>query len=351
QFAGGFEILGTSMMTIPESEIDSGIEAINQEFGDSVIERIETGTTSPISVMTVDLEEPASYVLIGFNETFLETGAFSLQARGDGYASDIDAWTAIFEHDDLVIIDGSVVQNIYGPSFGLFTADVGDEITLIMRDGTPVNVTIAGITDQYFLQGVYSSALFIDSHSPTSSDNLFYVATLPSETVTNQDIANALESRYVNYGMSTFVIKDTVEEFLSIVSSTMQLMEIFLGIGLIVGISGLGIITIRNVAERRQEIGVMRAIGYQRRMILNTFLIETSYVALLGILIGVTLGLALSVNLFEFGGFSETSRFVVPWSEIALIVLVSLGFTIASTYPPSRRASRLAPAEALRRVD
>jgi putative ABC transport system permease protein len=135
------------------------------------------------------------------------------------------------------------------------------------------------------------------------------------------------------------------------ISSMMQLMEVFLGMGLIVGISGLGIITIRSVAERRQEIGVMRSIGYQRDMILKTFMLETSFVSLLGIGLGVVLGLLLSYRLWEWGGFAKNAPFVVPWVEILLLIAIAFVITLAATMPPSRSASRLAPAEALRRVD
>jgi putative ABC transport system permease protein len=121
--------------------------------------------------------------------------------------------------------------------------------------------------------------------------------------------------------------------------------------GLIVGIAGLGIITIRNVAERKQEIGVMRAIGYQRDMILKSFLLETSFTSLLGITVGTLMGLAISYTIFEWGGFSKMSVFVIPWGEIALVFSIAFLITLAATLPPSRKAARLAPAEALRRVD
>jgi len=147
------------------------------------------------------------------------------------------------------------------------------------------------------------------------------------------------------------VIRDLVEEYMSTVSSIMQLMEVFLGIGLVVGITGLGIITIRNIAERKQEIGVMRAIGYQRDMVLKVFLLETTFVSLLGITLGVVLGLALSWRLYDFGGFAENGPFVIPWGEVLLLTVIAFVITLASTLPPSRRASRLAPAEALRKVD
>jgi len=156
---------------------------------------------------------------------------------------------------------------------------------------------------------------------------------------------------FVDYGMVTLAVRDTVELIMQMTANVMQLMEIFLGVGLIVGVAGLGIITIRNVAERRQEIGVMRAIGYQRDMIMNVFIIETSFVSLLGILLGIVLGLGLSYRMWSWGGFSDSAPFVVPWLELLIVVSIAFAVTQASTLPPSRRASRLAPAEALRRVD
>ncbi|MDQ1371185.1 MAG: putative transport system permease protein, partial [Candidatus Thermoplasmatota archaeon] len=108
---------------------------------------------------------------------------------------------------------------------------------------------------------------------------------------------------------------------------------------------------IRNIAERRQEIGVMRAIGFQRSMILNTFLLETSFVALLGNFMGVALGLLLSYRLFDWGGFSDISVFVIPWGEVLLVLAIAFTVTIVSVLPPSMKAARLAPAEALRRID
>jgi putative ABC transport system permease protein len=151
--------------------------------------------------------------------------------------------------------------------------------------------------------------------------------------------------------MRVYVARDTIETLMNMISSVMQLMEIFLGMGLVVGISGLGIITVRSVAERRQEIGVMRSIGFQRDMILKTFLLETSYVSLLGIIMGVVLGLLLSYKLWEVGGFEKNSPFVIPWGEILMLVAIAFLITLAATLPPARSAARLAPAEALRRVD
>ena len=53
-----------------------------------------------------------------------------------------------------------------------------------------------------------------------------------------------------------------------------------MGLGLIVGVAALGVITARSVVERRQQIGVLRAIGFRRRMVQVSFLLESSFIAL-----------------------------------------------------------------------
>jgi putative ABC transport system permease protein len=65
----------------------------------------------------------------------------------------------------------------------------------------------------------------------------------------------------------------------------------FLTVGLVVGVAALGVISTRAVVERRQQIGMLRALGFQRKMVGWVFLIESSFVALLGI--GLGAGLAL----------------------------------------------------------
>jgi putative ABC transport system permease protein len=245
-----------------------------------------------------------------------------------------------------------VVPSQFGPTtFGSISLDVGDVVKLRTPLGTDANVTIVGIMDQYFNSGIYCSQGFLQSLDPFARNTLLYFETSQVEGVTDAEVSKKMEQVFVEYGLTTIVVRDTVEEVMTMVASVMQLMEIFLGMGLIVGIAGLGIITIRNVAERRQEIGVMRAIGYQRDMILKSFLIETSFTSLLGIIIGTLTGLGISYTIFEWGGFAKMSEFVIPWGEIALVFTIAFVITLAATLPPSRKASRLAPAEALRRVD
>jgi len=351
-FSGGFEIIGFSMIDIPRANMSAGSEEVNGTVGPGAVRGFSIAANAPITLTIPETGDSYDYSLVGFDATMMSEARFSLMQKAPGYESDADVWASVAENTSLVIVDGAVVPSQFGTTtFNQLKLSAGQTISIETYSGNTANVTIAGIMDQSFINGLFTSIEHVRELSPGARENVYYIDTAPPEGTTNAAISEELDKQFLEYGLTTIVIRDTIEELMSMVSSVMQLMEIFLGVGLVVGISGLGIITIRNVAERRQEIGVMRAIGYQRDMILKSFLVETSFISLLGIITGVVLGLSLSFLLFDWGGFSELSDFVIPWTEIIGVLLIAFAFTLLATLPPSRKAARLAPAEALRRID
>ncbi len=350
-FSGGFEIIGFSLREVPESNMTAAVDHVDETLGADAVARVETATITMVSMAVKGEDATSNRGLIGFSDTMLTEGTFSLAQRAEEYASDVDAWNAVRDNGSLVILDGNVAQMMVSMTFGGWFVDVGEVVTITFADSSTEDVKVIGIMDQMLVGGAFTNKSFVRERAPTSTDTLFYVDTHADHGLTDDDVKEALERALAEYGLTAIVVRDIVEEAMSVSSSVMQLMELFLGVGLVVGIAGLGIITVRNISERRQEIGVMRAIGFQRTMVLQTFLIETSFVSLLGITMGVILGLLISRSLFTWGGFSEFSEFVIPWGEVLLVMLIAFLVTIASTLPPSRKAARLAPAEALRRID
>jgi putative ABC transport system permease protein len=125
--------------------------------------------------------------------------------------------------------------------------------------------------------------------------------------------------------------------------------SLFLGLGgvaLLVGAVGIANIMVISVLERRQEIGLRRSLGATRRQIGLQFLTESVAVSTLGGAAGVVMGLGVTLAYAFYRGWSV----VLPWEAIgggvALAVLIG---ALAGLYP-ARRASRLAPTEALATV-
>jgi len=78
------------------------------------------------------------------------------------------------------------------------------------------------------------------------------------------------------------------------------------------------------VVERRQQIGMLRALGFQRKMVSWVFLIESSFVALLGISLGVGLALIPASQLVaDMAVVIPGLTFQVPWEEIIVVFVLA----------------------------
>ena len=159
--------------------------------------------------------------------------------------------------------------------------------------------------------------------------------------------ADDLEKGFVRSGLQAQDIGQEIRDSASANSILNYLLTSFMGLGLLVGIAALGVIAARSVVERRQQIGMLRALGLQKGQVRLAFLLESSFIALLGI--GVALGGALSGGIIDamsedFAGVT----YKVPYVAIALVVVLSYAASLLTTYLPARGASKVYPAEALR---
>lgn len=96
---------------------------------------------------------------------------------------------------------------------------------------------------------------------------------------------------------------------------------------------------------------MLRAIGFSRRLVLASFLLEVLFTASLGVVCGLAVGLAVAWGV-HFTTLRELGyAFVVPWTDLAIILVVAYVATVLATLGPSIRASRLPPAEAIRYIE
>ena len=189
------------------------------------------------------------------------------------------------------------------------------------------------------------SAAFPGRTQPT----IHYFGLAPG--VDAEDTAAKLESAFLRNGLDAQSIQEVVDDVVAANMTFNRLIQGFLGLGLLVGVAALGVISARAVVERRQQIGVMRAIGFRTRMVQAAFLLESSFVALTSIVAGTALGLLLAWNIIRDQRAQpswENLELIVPWLNLAVIFLVVYAVALAATLAPAIRASKIRPAEALR---
>jgi putative ABC transport system permease protein len=362
-FSGGYDIAATVSYSNPIPDIESAIAA-DPGLAEA-IDYVASQSTLPLEIRQADAssQDWEEYVVNGVDDVYLDTTTFEFVVMAEGYESAREIWQAIKDSPGLAVVSAEVVpsQNEFGftvggPGFRLEGIYQEDEtmspIEVELRDpysDAGKTLTIIGVLEQIsFNFGVYTSQETLAQTWPVAGVSTTHLFKL-REGVDAKKMADTLESVFLTHGMEAVSIEEQLKEANRNTFAINSLLQGFMSLGLVVGIAALGVISTRAVVERRHEIGVMRAIGYRRGTVQLSFLLESSIVALLGILIGVVLGLALSYNVIDFlKGQIDGLEFQISWLQIVIIVVVAYLASLLMTLLPAWQASRIYPAEALR---
>ena len=350
QDSGGYDILTQTTLAIPDLAARIGADPNLNGKVAAVIAFNNTGVVVRDLTSGVDF---GPQLAVGgdanaqLQSNFYKGNTFSMPVLANGYKSPSDVWQAVISNSSNVVWSfGSV--NFNGPPTGSRAPAAGDLLQLfyIPSAGPTVskNVTVVGVMNGVFFSGIVGTSGLLTSSFGTGTGQLGFVKV--SNGIDPTSVSIILKKDFARLGMQPLAIAVVIGTFVQIGQSFLGIFEAFLALGLVVGIAGLGIISIRSVVERRKEIGVLRAIGYRKNMILWAFLLENSYVALLGILIGIVLGIDLGYAIATSPGSGLT--FVIPWVSLLEIIAFSYGLAVLTTVGSSRRAARIPPAEALR---
>ncbi len=351
--SGGYDIIaqtgiGSPLDMDPWSVIDTDDSLIHDENVTAItalpvayaeLTRNGTGTSEGDSSNTL---------AIGIDVPFLEGGGYPLSDWDrERFGDERGVWEGLFSDPSMAIIDGGLGGGI--DQTGVMAVGepvhIGDVITLTTSTGE-VEVSVAGITKQSVLRGVFLAGSVVREGLGAQGTGLMLFRLVDGLDAGVQ--AALVERTFLSYGVQTIAVEELAKESAGVIDGMFSLGRGYLALGLIIGIVGLGIITMRNIRERRTEIGMMRALGYRRGMVMTNFLLESGVISMLGIVIGTPLGILVGYQLWlvtlKDSGFS----FVLDWWPIIFIDGLALAATLLSVYPAARGASRIPPADVLR---
>ena len=369
EVTGNWHIQGDVSFTTPIPDIRQAI-ADSPDLRSEDFAAIGGYTTVPVQVRQLDADDQLweDYVVRAADNDFLSESGYKLKLIADGYGpTEQDVWRAMREDPSLVVVDSLIVPR-EGGGFeggqisyrleGLFYEDeTMSPIPLEIREPrteATASLTVIGVLDQLTDSfgelgvGMLMPKAQLDDAVPFPIPLTTYRFRM-ADGVDQPAAARGLETAFQQNGMEAIVLAEQIEQNAAANRSFNRIFTGYMALGLMVGVAALGVISLRAVVERRQQIGVLRAIGYRRVMIQLSFLLESSFVALLGIAIGVGLGTAISYNIVsDVQETAPTLRFSVPWVQIGVIIAIAYLFSLLTTFLPARQASRIYPAEALR---
>jgi putative ABC transport system permease protein len=285
-----------------------------------------------------------------FGPDFVDGGPPVLTKRLAQYADDETAYRALLTDPTAFIPTQFFLQTGGGPPER--TIQLGDVV--VLRDpesGQTRELHVTAIAESGFgnLMALVSPVVMRDLFGPRATPNALFVAV--ASGADPDRVADAINGRFVENGADAGSFRSIVSANLGQQTQFFRLIQGYLALGLLVGIAGLGVVMVRAVRERRREVGVLRALGFESRAVRRAFVAESAFVALEGITIGTVLALITAWRLVGNDTFGATLAFSVPVLQLLVLVLGTFAASLVATVTPAQQASRIKPAVALRIAD
>jgi putative ABC transport system permease protein len=357
---GGWDVIVEENPNNPISNLRSRLYA--QGASDTADEIGAVGRISlPPTAEARELEDNfENYVVLGADEDFASQGEIPLDQRAIGYETNEAVWAAIASGEEVAVVDGFTVEtggfgeeydfkvSAIGPedkTFEPFPIEIRDPATGTTKELQVIAVTGYGASGNFF--GIFvPDRVFRDVFGDPEIS--WHYASLINPDDSKQ-VAQEIESSLFTAGVQAESLKVRAEQQNALFRNFFYLMQAFMSLGLLVGIAAVGVIAFRTVVERRQQIGMLRAIGYKRSTVALSFLLESSFVTLLAIFSAIALAIWLSYFLITSDDFqTQNAGYQVPWLQIAMFAVFTYGASLLMTLIPARQAASIPTAEALR---
>ena len=383
---GGYDVRATVNRRLPVSDMRAAIAASR------LLNAADFTVMAAQANVEVEARQPGAKetrfrplgVRIG-DDAFLKSNVLELTHRDPKYGkTDREIWDALARDPSLAVVSAGVIAQQQG-GFGGFEsgfkaegvkAEVKGDMQAFDVDlrpflgqisgGRTFHRTVIGVVDA-LAESLEPSADGGDRGGPPGGGLLLYTGPTalvdfgakplpftvykfklkdPSKAA---DIGPVLETAFMENGMEATSTAQDIKDNQAQNAAFNRLFQGFMGLGLIVGVAALGVISFRAVVERRQSIGMMRALGFRASMIRTQFLIESAFVALLGTAMGLGLGTVISWSIVQdLSDEVDGLKFVIPWLQVGVIVTIALVFSLLMSLAPAHQASKIYPSEALR---
>ncbi|QGY43036.1 FtsX-like permease family protein [Maribellus comscasis] len=250
-------------------------EGIFEEFNAVQFRKVEGDDASCLNLNRIS--QPA---ILGVDSETLQ-GRFSFAAKMKELG-DEEPWQVLNQTFDdgtiPAIADQTVIQWGLGKKVGdvlLYQNELGDTLQLKLIAGTTPS-----IFQGYVLIGNQN---FLKNYPTNSGSHIFLIDGDPENA---QQIGDELQSVFRDYGWEMESTARRLVEFYSVTNTYLSIFLALGALGLILGTIGLAVILARTLLERRREISVMQAIGFNNKPIFK--IITTEYLILLvtGVIIG-----------------------------------------------------------------
>ena len=210
--------------------------------------------------------------------------------------------------------------------------------------GESIYIRVVGFLENTLLQGsLIISEQDFEKAFPTLGGYQYFLIHEEQGTESEHpsDIAT-LEDRLSDQGFDARSAEALLDNFMSVQNTYISTFQTLGSLGLLLGTFGLAAVQIRSVLERKKELGLMRAVGFQRNTLAKMVVLENAWLLIIGLAIGIFSALFTTIPHWLVGTASA------PWLELSLMFggIVAVGLLVG--FYASRVISKTPLLESLR---
>ena len=185
--------------------------------------------------------------------------------------------------------------------------------------GKPLSLELVTLENSLFQSQLIISESNFTKYFPSRSGYQFFLIKTPQAL--REETAQILEKTLGDYGFDLTSASARLASYRAVENTYISTFQSLGGLGVLLGTFGLALIFFRNISERRGELATLRAFGFRRQLLSRMLFLESCFLLVVGMLIGIVAGLA-AVIAFQ-GHFP-----IFPWVSLTITLLFIFGFGI-----------------------
>ncbi len=217
---------------------------------------------------------------------------------------------------------------------------VGDEVTMVFASGTDklavVAVYATSSFGDYFVSLVTHQRIFIDS-----SDQAVFVGVAETSNIASVQAAITTTLKTAAPAATVQSSKQYANQIRAQVNQILNLITVLVLLAIFIALLGVLITMLLSVLERTHELGLLRAVGMDRRDIRSMVRWEAAIISTFGAVLGIVLGLGLGFSLSRLLREQGISVIEVPIRSIVILAFAITVAGVGASLYPARRASKL----------
>ncbi|HET6671042.1 MAG TPA: FtsX-like permease family protein [Pyrinomonadaceae bacterium] len=300
--SGGFSLLAESLVpVVHDPGIDAGLEALNlthdaaSSLAGVTFERFRVRPGDDASCL--NLYQPANPKIIAPRDSFLQSNRFAFSNSIEATAEEEANPWLLLNHK---FADGAVpfIADANSTTYVLHVK-TGEDLVLPSGERLRLVATLANSVLQSEL--IISEANFLRLFPSEEGYRLFLIDTPdPEQSIA---VATTLEERLADYGVDVMPTSERLANFHRVENTYLSTFQMLGGLGLLLGTLGMAAVLLRNVLERRRELALLRAVGYNAGHLALMVIAENFFLLTCGLLTGTVCAImAIAPVFFDRGG-------------------------------------------------